>query len=302
LIYLISISFLASALIIGNAAFSVCLGVAFSFFYKPEIDFITRRVSTIPLQIGIVILGLTIGLGSVYETGENYLSWITLFVFLSFFGGLLISRIFSLDKTLSILISSGAAICGATAIAAVAPIIKAKPHELVIALTTIFIFNIIALISFPYIGSALSLTEVQFGSFVALAVHDTSSVIGTALGYSPESVEVAATLKMARTLWLIPLIILLNFIYKNDESKSKYPKFVFFFIVAVLINSYSHMSIQIELLLRDISKIFLITGLFCIGTQTSSIDFKSLSIKPFVFGLALWLIALPTAYLIVIHS
>ena len=164
MIYLISISFLASALIIGNAAFSVCLGVAFSFFYKPEIDFITRRVSTIPLQIGIVILGLTIGLGSVYEIGENYLSWITLFVFLSFFGGLLISRIFSLDKTLSILISSGAAICGATAIAAVAPIIKAKPHELVIALTTIFIFNIIALISFPYIGSALSLTEVEFGS------------------------------------------------------------------------------------------------------------------------------------------
>jgi len=300
LIYLISISFLASALVIGNAAFSVCLGVAFSFFYKPELNFITRKVSTIPLQIGIVILGLTIGLSSVYEISVNYLSWITLFVFLSFFGGLLISRIFNLNKTLSILISSGAAICGATAIAAVAPIIKAKPHELIVALTIIFLFNIIALISFPYIGSTLSLSNVEFGSFVALAVHDTSSVIGTALEYSPESVEVAATLKMARTLWLIPLIILLNFIYKNNESK--YPKFVFFFVLAVLINSYSQMSIQLELLLRDISKIFLITGLFCIGTQTSSIDFKSLSFKPFIFGLTLWLIALPTAYLIVIYS
>ncbi len=300
MIYLISISFLASALVIGNAAFSVCLGVAFSFFYKPELNFITRKVSTIPLQIGIVILGLTIGLSSVYEISENYLSWITLFVFLSFFGGLLISRIFNLNKTLSILISSGAAICGATAIAAVAPIIKAKPHELIVALTIIFLFNIIALISFPYIGSTLSLSNVEFGSFVALAVHDTSSVIGTALEYSPESVEVAATLKMARTLWLIPLIILLNFIYKNNESK--YPKFVFFFVLAVLINSYSQMSIQLELLLRDISKIFLITGLFCIGTQTSSIDFKSLSFKPFIFGLTLWLIALPTAYLIVIYS
>ncbi len=302
MIYLISISFLASALVIGNAAFSVCLGVAFSFFYKPELNFITRKVSTIPLQIGIVILGLTIGLSSVYEISENYLSWITLFVFLSFFGGLLISRIFNLNKTLSILISSGAAICGATAIAAVAPIIKAKPHELIVALTIIFLFNIIALISFPYIGSTLSLSNVEFGSFVALAVHDTSSVIGTALEYSPESVEVAATLKMARTLWLIPLIILINFIYKNNESKSKYPKFVFFFVLAVLINSYSQMSIQLELLLRDISKIFLITGLFCIGTQTSSIDFKSLSFKPFIFGLTLWLIALPTAYLIVIYS
>ena len=300
MIYLISISFLASALVIGNAAFSVCLGVAFSFFYKPELNFITRKVSTIPLQIGIVILGLTIGLSSVYEISENYLSWITLFVFLSFFGGLLISRIFNLNKTLSILISSGAAICGATAIAAVAPIIKAKPHELIVALTIIFLFNIIALISFPYIGSTLSLSNVEFGSFVALAVHDTSSVIGTALEYSPESVEVAATLKMARTLWLIPLIILINFIYKNNESK--YPKFVFFFVLAVLINSYSQMSIQLELLLRDISKIFLITGLFCIGTQTSSIDFKSLSFKPFIFGLTLWLIALPTAYLIVIYS
>ena len=134
------------------------------------------------------------------DVGYNYFSWITLFVFLSFFGGLIISRILNLDKNISILISSGAAICGGTAIAAIAPIIKAKPNDLILALTIIFIFNLVALIFFPYIGSFLSMNSVEFGSFVALAVHDTSSVIKTALEYSTESVEVAATLKVARTI------------------------------------------------------------------------------------------------------
>ena len=153
----------------------------FSLLIKPDNKFITRRVSTIPLQIGVVILGSTIGLKSALDVGHNYFGWITLFVFLSFFGGLIISRILNLDKNISILISSGAAICGGTAIAAIAPIIKAKPNDLILALTIIFIFNLVALIFFPYIGSFLSMNSVEFGSFVALAVHDTSSVIGLSL-------------------------------------------------------------------------------------------------------------------------
>ena len=200
-----------------SAPIAIGLGIIFSLLIKPDNKFITRRVSTIPLQIGVVILGSTIGLQSALDVGHNYFVWITLFVFLSFFGGLIISRILNLDKNISILISSGAAICGGTAIAAIAPIIKAKPNDLILALTIIFIFNLVALIFFPYIGSFLSMNSAEFGSFVALAVHDTSSVIGTALEYSTESVEVAASLKVARTLWLIPLIILLNLLYNTTS-------------------------------------------------------------------------------------
>jgi len=237
---------------------------------------------------------------SVLDVGNNYFGWITLFVFLSFFGGLVISSILNLDKKISILISSGAAICGGTAIAAIAPIIKAKPSDLILALTIIFIFNLVALIFFPFIGSFLSMDSIEFGSFVALAVHDTSSVIGTALEYSTESVEVAATLKVARTLWLIPLIILLNYFYKEDNVKSKYPIFIFFFILAVLINTTGIIDYSTELTLRILSKSILMIGLFCIGTQTTLIDFKSLNLKPFALGLTLWLIAIPSAYYIVV--
>ena len=283
-----------------SAPIAIALGIVFSLLIKPGKNFITRRVSTIPLQIGVVILGLTIGMQSVLDIGNNYFGWITLFVFLSFFGGLLISRILNLDKKISILISSGAAICGGTAIAAIAPIIKAKPTDLILALTIIFIFNLVALIFFPFIGSFLSMDSIEFGSFVALAVHDTSSVIGTALEYSTESVEVAATLKVARTLWLIPLIILLNYFYKEDNVKSKYPIFVFFFILAVLINTTGIIDYSTELTLRILSKSILMIGLFCIGTQTTLIDFKSLNLKPFALGLTLWLIAIPSAYYIVV--
>ena len=283
-----------------SAPIAIALGIVFSLLIKPGKNFITRRVSTIPLQIGVVILGLTIGMQSVLDIGNNYFGWITLFVFLSFFGGLLISRILNLDKKISILISSGAAICGGTAIAAIAPIIKAKPTDLILALTIIFIFNLVALIFFPIIGSFLSMDSIEFGSFVALAVHDTSSVIGTALEYSTESVEVAATLKVARTLWLIPLIILLNYFYKEDNVKSKYPIFVFFFILAVLINTTGIIDYSTELTLRILSKSILMIGLFCIGTQTTLIDFKSLNLKPFALGLTLWLIAIPSAYYIVV--
>ena len=283
-----------------SAPIAIALGIVFSLLIKPGKNFITRRVSTIPLQIGVVILGLTIGMQSVLDIGNNYFGWITLFVFLSFFGGLLISRILNLDKKISILISSGAAICGGTAIAAIAPIIKAKPTDLILALTIIFIFNLVALIFFPFIGSFLSMDSIEFGSFVALAVHDTSSVIGTALEYSTESVEVAATLKVARTLWLIPLIILLNYFYKDDNDKSKYPIFIFFFILAVLINTTGIIDYSTELTLRILSKSILMIGLFCIGTQTTLIDFKSLNLKPFALGLILWLIAIPSAYYIVV--
>ena len=283
-----------------SAPIAIGLGIIFSLLIKPDKKFITRRVSTIPLQIGVVILGLTIGLKSAFDIGNNYFGWITLFVFLSFFGGLVISRILNLDKNISILIASGAAICGGTAIAAIAPIIKAKQSDLILALTIIFIFNLVALIFFPYIGSFLSMNSIEFGSFVALAVHDTSSVIGTALEYSSESVEVAATLKVARTLWLIPLIILLNFLYKEDNGKSKYPIFVFFFILAVLINTTGIIDYETELTLKILSKSILMIGLFCIGTQTTLIDFKSLNLKPFALGFILWLLAIPTAYYIVV--
>ena len=285
--------------IIGNAPFAIFLGIIFSIYFKPDINFISRKVSTIPLQIGIVILGTTINLSFILNINPVYIVWISLFVLFSFFGGLIIGRALKLNSNMTILLSSGAAICGGTAMVAVAPIIKAKPSELIVSLTIVFMLNAIAIVFFPMIATYLQMGNEEFGAFAALAIHDTSSVVGAAIQYSPESVEMASVLKLGRTLWLIPLLFVLNYKFNKDIGSSSYPKFIVFFVIAIILNTIFNFSYETQLMLGVISKAFLMMGLFCIGTQTSLIDLKSIELKPFALSLSLWILAIPTAYLII---
>jgi len=200
---------------------------------------------------------------------------------------------------MTILLSSGAAICGGTAMVAVAPIIKAKPSELIVSLTIVFMLNAIAIVFFPMIATYLQMGNAEFGAFAALSIHDTSSVVGAAIQYSPESVEMASVLKLGRTLWLIPLLFVLNYKFNKDIGSSSYPKFIIFFVMAIILNTIFNFSYETQLMLGVISKAFLMMGLFCIGTQTSLIDLKSIELKPFALSLSLWILAIPTAYLII---
>ena len=285
--------------IIGNAPFAIFLGIIFSIYFKPDINFISRKVSTIPLQIGIVILGTTINLSFILDINPIYIVLISLFVLFSFIGGLIIGRVLKLNSNMTILLSSGAAICGGTAMVAVAPIIKAKPSELIVSLTIVFMLNAIAIVFFPMIATYLQMGNEEFGAFAALAIHDTSSVVGAAIQYSPESVEMASVLKLGRTLWLIPLLFVLNYKFNKDIGSSSYPKFIIFFVMAIILNTIFNFSYETQLMLGVISKAFLMVGLFCIGTQTSLIDLKSIELKPFALSLSLWILAIPTAYLII---
>ena len=285
--------------IIGNAPFAIFLGIIFSIYFKPDINFISRKVSTIPLQIGIVILGTTINLSFILNINPVYIVWISLFVLFSFFGGLIIGRVLKLNSNMTILLSSGAAICGGTAMVAVAPIIKAKPSELIVSLTIVFMLNAIAIVFFPMIATYLQMGNEEFGAFAALAIHDTSSVVGAAIQYSPESVEMASVLKLGRTLWLIPLLFVLNYKFNKNIGSSSYPKFIVFFVMAIILNTIFNFSYETQLMFGVISKAFLMAGLFCIGTQTTLIDLKSLELRPFALSLSLWILAIPTAYLII---
>ena len=285
--------------IVGNAPFAIFLGIIFSIYFKPDINFISRKVSTIPLQIGIVILGTTINLSFILNINPVYIVWISLFVLFSFFGGLIIGRVLKLNSNMTILLSSGAAICGGTAMVAVAPIIKAKPSELIVSLTIVFMLNAIAIVFFPMIATYLQMGNEEFGAFAALAIHDTSSVVGAAIQYSPESVEMASVLKLGRTLWLIPLLFVLNYKFNKNIGSSSYPKFIIFFVMAIIFNTIFNFSYETQLMLGVISKAFLMVGLFCIGTQTSLIDLKSIELRPFALSLSLWILAIPTAYLII---
>ena len=291
--------FIVMVAVVGNAPLAIFLGIIFSIYFKPDINFVSRKLSTIPLQIGIVILGTTINLSFILNINPVYIVWISLFVLFSFFGGLIIGRVLKLNSNMTILLSSGAAICGGTAMVAVAPIIKAKPSELIVSLTIVFMLNAIAIVFFPMIATYLQMGNEEFGAFAALAIHDTSSVVGAAIQYSPESVEMASVLKLGRTLWLIPLLFVLNYKFNKNIGSSSYPKFIVFFVMAIILNTIFNFSYETQLMLGVISKAFLMAGLFCIGTQTTLIDLKSLELRPFALSLSLWMLAIPTAYIII---
>ena len=301
MIYIIFSLFFALVLYIGNAAASIFLGIVFSLLLKPEQSFVSQQIGTTPLQIGIVILGATISLPYAWSVSASYLPWISLFVVTSFFTGLVLGKILGIHHRIAFLLSAGAAICGGTAMAAIAPIIKAKPQELLVAMTVVFLLNVLAIIFFPIIGNYLEMTNFQFGAWSALAIHDTSSVVGSALIYSDESVQVAATLKLGRTIWIIPLILITNWVFNRETEAAKFPRFILFFILTILLNTLFNFDGQILDILKLTSQSFLMLGLFCIGTQFKAHELKTISGKPLILALLLWLMVIPSAYWLVTH-
>ena len=283
----------------GNAALSVFLGIFFAYYFKISNTFYSRRVGTIPLQIGIVILGATISMPYALNVSSEYLPWISLFVIISFFSGLILGRILGIHHRVAFLLSSGAAICGGTAMAAVAPIIKAKPQELLVAMTIVFLLNAIAIIFFPIVGSYLEMSNFEFGAWSALVIHDTSSVIGAALSYSNESAQAAATLKLGRTIWLIPLILIANWIRNKQIKATRFPIFILFFMAAIFTNSILNLNVEITNFLQILSQAFLLIGLFCIGSQFDPNEMKSISSKPLIMALIIWAVVIPSAYALV---
>ena len=295
----IFISLVLISLFLGNAALSIFLGVLFNYFFNPSKNFFSKRINTLPLQIGIVLLGATISLPYALNVSAEYLPWVSFFVIASFIAGLILGKILGIHQRIAFLLSSGAAICGGTAMAAVAPIIKAKPQELLIAMTIVFLLNAIAIVLFPIIGSYFEMTNFEFGAWSALAIHDTSSVIGSAVTYSSESAQVAATLKLGRTLWLIPLILAANWIFNKQAKATKFPRFIIFFVAAITLNTLLNFNSDMINLLQICSQIFLLFGLFCIGSQFDINEIKSMDVKPLIMALILWAAVIPSAYFLV---
>ena len=277
---------------------SIVLGILFALLYRDKANNISKKISSYPLQIGIVLLGLTISLDSLIPIVKNYFIWASFFVIFTFFICFLIGKWVGLDNKLILLLSSGSAICGATAMAIVAPLIKAKAHTLMISLGIIFTLNTIAIILFPFFGTYLNMSDSEFGIFSALAIHDTGSVVGSALQFSDNSVESAASLKILRTLWLIPLIILLNLKFNSFNKKQSFPIFVIFFIIAVIFSNLISLSYEDVEYLKVVSQIFISYGIFSIGLQSGGLDLRDIKPKPFMVATSVWIIVIPVAYLI----
>ncbi|MFL2698421.1 MAG: YeiH family protein [Gammaproteobacteria bacterium] len=280
---------------------SIVLGILFALLYRDKANNISKKISSYPLQIGIVLLGLTISLDSLMPIVKNYFIWVSFFVIFSFFICFLIGKWVGLDNKLILLLSSGSAICGATAMAVVAPLIKSKAETLMISLAIIFTLNTIAIILFPFFGTYLNMSDYEFGIFSALAIHDTGSVVGSALQFSDNSVESAASLKILRTLWLIPLIIFFNLKFNTINAKKSLPIFILFFFVAVIYSNLINLSYEVIEYLKILSKIFISYGIFSIGLQSGKLDLSDIKPKPFMVATSVWIIVVPVAYLISIN-
>ena len=280
---------------------SIVLGILFASLYRDKANIIFKKIASYPLQIGIVLLGLTITLDSLLPIVKDYFIWVSFFVIFSFIICYLIGRRLGLDNKLILLLSSGSAICGATAMALVSPLIKAKAETLMISLAIIFTLNTVAIILFPFFGTYLNMSDYEFGIFTALAIHDTGSVVGSALQFSDNSVEYAASLKILRTLWLIPLIIFLNFKFNTINSKKSFPIFILFFIVAVIYSNSISLSYETIIKLKILSKIFISYGIFSIGLQSGALDLRDIKFRPFMVATSVWIIVIPVAYLISIN-
>ena len=264
---------------------------------KSQRNLIAPNLGTKLLQAGIIIIGFTITSSTAINLISEFFLQVSLFVIAIFLIGILLAKTFNINNSLGLLISSGTAICGATAIAAIAPIIKSKPKELLIALSIIFIFNAVAIVAFPLIGQSLEMSYEQFGVWSAMAIHDTGSVIGAAMSFGGNSAEVAATLKLGRTLWLIPLIIFLS-ISNNENAKVKLPIFVMIFILAIFMGSIFNIKDEILVVFNHLSDALIIAALFCIGSQINFDSIKQTNIKVISFAFVLWIFALIFSYAI----
>ena len=296
--YLIGLLLIIISAYTGSAFISLLLGVVFAYSFNLSEQFITKSIGSKLIQLGIILLAFSIPLYDAYELTRTFLPSISVFVILIFILGLLLGRFLKVDKNQTILIASGTAICGATAIAAIAPILKAKPKIIIASISLVFLLNAFGLIAFPLLATYLNMSQDFFGAWAALAIHDTASVVGAAMTYGQDSVEMATTIKLTRTLWLIPLMVVLSISY-NKKTILKLPIFVSIFICTLILSNYLVLTDTVDNFIKAISSICLFTGLFCIGTSIDKESIKIFDKKLITLAISLWMIAILISYILV---
>jgi uncharacterized integral membrane protein (TIGR00698 family) len=268
------------------------IGLVFALLCGQAYPTFNKNISKKLLQYSVIGLGFGMNLQASLASGKEGM----LFTIISVVGTLLIGmfigcKVLKLNRNTSYLISSGTAICGGSAIAAVGPIIKAKDTDMSMALATVFILNAIGLFLFPILGHWLGLSQQEFGTWAAIAIHDTSSVVGAGAAYGEEALQVATTIKLTRALWIIPLALVTSVIFRSEGKKISVPWFILFFILAMLINTYLLADYpDTGKFIAGIARKGLIITMFFIGASLSVDVIKSVGIRPLLQGVLLWII------------
>ncbi len=270
------------------------LGLAFALLCGQAYPKFNKKVSKYLLQYSVVGLGFGMNLHAALASGKEGMSFTIISVVGTMLIGWFIGKRLKVARNTSYLISSGTAICGGSAIAAVGPVLKAKDSEMSVALGTVFILNAIALFIFPWIGHALGMSQQAFGTWAAIAIHDTSSVVGAGQAYGEEALQVATTIKLTRALWIIPLAFVTSFIFKNKGQKMYTPWFIFFFVLAMVANTYwlstTELGVQIGTTINSLARKTLTITLFFIGASLSREVLREVGVKPLIQGVLLWVL------------
>lgn len=291
--WLIAIIALLPLLFLGNPAIALFTGTFLTLTLNKSIVANAANLGKYCLQTAIVLLGLKLNVADLLSISADYTLPITIYVLTVLGLGGLLGWALKVELNANKLMSSGTAICGGTTIASLSPIIGATAHQTGAALAIVFLLNALALFAFPHIGDWLKLSQEQFGVWVALAIHDTSSVVATAQIYGEEAAHVATTLKLGRTLWLIPLILAATIWSGSGEAKMRLPGFILLFILASITGSIVPLPDVIPKAAAIISSALLVAALFFIGTEISRQNLREIQARVLLQAIILWLTVVP---------
>ncbi len=286
--------------------FALFLGLVYAMVFQCPYPKFNKKTSKYLLQASVVGLGFGMNLVESLKSGSDGM----LFTVVSVVGvmvlGVLMGKWLSINRKTAYLISSGTAICGGSAIAAVGPVLKADDNEMAVSLGVVFVLNAVGLFIFPPIGHLFDMSQAQFGTWAAIAIHDTSSVVGAGDAYGPEALRLATLIKLTRALWIIPLALFTMFLFrdKNGGGKGKIaiPWFIFLFIMAMVVNTYLPLPAWLTSTLVYLAKKGLVLTLFLIGAGLSVKTVKAVGFKPFVLAIALWIIIGVSSFFVVMAT
>lgn len=285
-----------------NAPIALLAGLIFAFCLKNPCPKFNKKTSKYLLQVAVVCLGFNMNLQESLQSGSEGMMFTVVSVVGVMILGILIGYWFNLNRKTAYLISSGTAICGGSAIAAVGPVLKANENEMAVSLGVIFILNAIALFIFPPIGHMLDMSQQQFGTWAAIAIHDTSSVVGAGEQYGEVALQMATLIKLTRALWIIPLALVTMFIFREKGSKVSIPWFIFIFILAMIVNTYVKLPEWFVTAMVWIARRGMVVTLFMIGASLSLATVRQVGIKPLLLAISLWIIISLTSLGVVLKT
>lgn len=294
--------FLAAALFCitpwASSAVALVLGAALAIFIGNPFGDLTKKLTHKFLSFAVIGLGAGMNLNTVATVGFQGIGYTVVTIAATFALGTFLGKLLNTSENTSLLITSGTAICGGSAIAAVSPVLRAKPEEVSVSLGIVFMLNALALFVFPSIGHYLHLSESQFGLWSALAIHDTSSVVGSTLQYGPHALEVGTTVKLARALWIVPVTFIIGVAIAKkrevslgtNQPKPKRPWFILGFILMAALVTYIPALQGPGHVVEQLARRLMVLTLFLIGTSLTKATLRTVGFRPFLLGITLWLI------------